>query len=203
MDSERAIFTHQRLAELAGVRPNRLRYWERSGLVQALVQPSMRGRGSVRLYGYTEALTVLVLASLRENISLQHIRQIVNHLRERQFSVPEVRFALAGTRVFFQTPDGAWEDVRDPAQIVLHETLDLRPLRAKLQRAVQRSAATYGETERRRGARGSKPLVAGTRVPVEAVQRYLDRGISVNEILEAYPALTEDDVKRVRTLASA
>jgi uncharacterized protein (DUF433 family) len=154
----------------------------------------------VRLYTYSEALTVLVLASLRENISLQHIRQIVSHLRERQFGVPEVRFALAGPRVFFQTPDGKWEDVRDPNQIVLHETLDLRPLRAKLQSATQRAADSYGRTEKRRGARGSKPLIAGTRVPVEAIQRYLERGIPVSEILEAYPALNESDV---RTLASA
>ena len=203
MEPDQVVFTHTRLADLANVKPGRLRYWETSGLVHAVVQPSTRGRGSVRLYSYTDALTVLVLASLRESLSLQQIRQIVDHLRKREFDVPEIRFAFAGQRVFFQTPDGVWEDGRQRDQIVLSGTLDLRILRTRLDGAAARSENAVGKTERRRGALGSKPLVAGTRVPVAAVVRYLERGTPVEEILAAYPALTEDDVNGIRPAASA
>jgi DNA-binding transcriptional MerR regulator len=199
VDEGWAMFTHAKLAEMADVKPNRLSYWERSGLVHAH-EGEGRGSRKVRLYDYQDALTVLILAELREVVSLQHIRQIVAHLRDRRFDVPEVKFATAGKRVFFQLPDGAWEDVRDPSQIVLHQTLDLRPLRARLAAAGARRSEDVGRVERRRGARGSQPLVAGTRVPVAAVQRFIAAGASQERILEAYPALMEEDVEVIRSL---
>lgn len=45
---------------------------------------------------------------------------------------------------------------------------------------------------------GGKPLLAGTRVPVETVRRYLAAGRSVDDILEGFPILTVDDVEAVR-----
>ena len=203
MNRDEVMFTHSRLAELAGVSAKRLSYWEESGLIRARTTGAMRGKRVVRLYGYSDAFTVLILAALRERVSLQHIRQIVRHLRERDFQVPEVRFAVVGPRVFFQTPDGEWEDVRDPMQIVISETLDLRPLRARLDRSNERDEQQLGKVERRRGALGSQPLIAGTRVPVSAVERYLARGASVERILTAYPGLTAEDVTSVKRSVSA
>jgi DNA-binding transcriptional MerR regulator len=203
MIEDHAMFTQARLADLAGVTTRRLRYWEETGLISPRVAEAGRGQRLVRMYDYTDALTVLILANLRKSASLHQIRAIVAHLRDRKFQVPEVKFALAGeNRVFFQTPSGEWEDVRDAHQIVIHETLDLRPLRARLQRASDRDESVIGKTEKRRGALGSKPLVAGTRVPVEAVQRYLARGASDERILSAYPSLTPDDVSAVRALSA-
>jgi uncharacterized protein (DUF433 family) len=45
---------------------------------------------------------------------------------------------------------------------------------------------------------GSKLLVAGTRIPVSSVERFLERGVPVAEILEAYPSLQERDVEAIR-----
>lgn len=197
----RKVFTHARLAALAGVKPGRLRYWESTGLVHSLTaEQSVRGSYDVRLYDFNQALTVLALAELRrENISLQHLRQIVDHLRERKYEVSEVRFGLAGQRLFFQAPDGEWEDLRDPRQIILSEVLDLRPLRQKLATAAARDRkAARAQSEKRRGALGSKSLVAGTRVPVATVKRLLDHGYSTDEVTAAYPSLTREDVAAVR-----
>jgi predicted nuclease of predicted toxin-antitoxin system len=52
-----------------------------------------------------------------------------------------------------------------PGQIVLDQVLRLEPMRAKIRAAGARERSTVGKVERRRGAMGSKPLVAGTRVP--------------------------------------
>jgi uncharacterized protein (DUF433 family) len=79
--------------------------------------------------------------------------------------------------------------------------LPLEPLRAKVQRATKRDPASVGRTEKRRGALGSKELVAGTRVPVATVRRYLDRGASVAEVVEAFPTLRPEDVEAVRITA--
>ncbi len=40
-----------------------------------------------------------------------------------------------------------------------------------------------------------KPVIKGTRIPVDAIIRRLAEGLSVKEILEEYPNLKEEDIK--------
>lgn len=47
-----------------------------------------------------------------------------------------------------------------------------------------------------------KPCVKGTRITVELILRKLGAGRSITDLLEAYPQLTEDDVRAVLTFAA-
>ena len=47
-----------------------------------------------------------------------------------------------------------------------------------------------------------KPIIRGTRIPVELVLKKLSQNISVKDILSDYPNLTEDDVKAAIAFAS-
>jgi uncharacterized protein (DUF433 family) len=85
-----------------------------------------------------------------------------------------------------------------PDQIVLREMLNLQPLRRRIAEDARRDKALIGKVERRRGAMGNKPLLAGTRMPVETVQRYLPAGHSIDDALEAFPMLTVSDVESVQ-----
>lgn len=40
-----------------------------------------------------------------------------------------------------------------------------------------------------------KPVIKGTRIPVEIILKKLAQNININEILRDYPRLTEDDVR--------
>lgn len=40
-----------------------------------------------------------------------------------------------------------------------------------------------------------KPVIRGTRVPVEQILKMLSQGIPVEEILQEYPHLTKEDVQ--------
>lgn len=42
-----------------------------------------------------------------------------------------------------------------------------------------------------------KPVIAGTRIPVEVILDKLGAGIQVEEILEDYPRLNRDDIRKV------
>jgi uncharacterized protein (DUF433 family) len=42
-----------------------------------------------------------------------------------------------------------------------------------------------------------KPCIKGTRIPVDLILRYLGNGQSVEDILEAFPGLTVEDVRAV------
>ena len=47
-----------------------------------------------------------------------------------------------------------------------------------------------------------KPCVKGTRITVELILRKLGAGRSVADLLEAYPQLTEDDVRAALAFAA-
>ena len=40
-----------------------------------------------------------------------------------------------------------------------------------------------------------KPVIRGTRIPVDAIIKRLAEGMSVREIMEEYPNLKEEDIK--------
>ena len=47
-----------------------------------------------------------------------------------------------------------------------------------------------------------KPVIRGTRIPVELILRKLGEGATVEDLLDAYPHLTTDDVRAALTYAS-
>lgn len=47
-----------------------------------------------------------------------------------------------------------------------------------------------------------KPCVKGTRITVESILRKLGAGRSIADVRDAYPQLTEDDVRAVLTFAA-
>ena len=49
---------------------------------------------------------------------------------------------------------------------------------------------------------GGKPCIKGTRIPVDVILRYLGNGQSVEDILEAFPGLTVEDVRAAAAFAA-
>jgi len=45
------------------------------------------------------------------------------------------------------------------------------------------------------GIMAGKPIIKGTRIPVDAILRALAEGMSRKELLEDYPQLTEEDIQ--------
>lgn len=194
------VFTEAKVRALAGISKRQLRYWARD-LARPVIDKKITVHRGVRLYDYDGVLTVMVLAELKgRGKSLQYLRQVARLIEEEGLRFPELRFATSGSRVHFQRPTGEWQDA-ERNQAIDADIVPLRPLREKVDRSMQRDPSSVGKTERRRGAMGSKELVAGTRVPVAAVRRYLDRGISDAEVLEAFPMLDPADVEAVRASA--
>ncbi len=67
----------------AGITYRQLDYWARTGLVEPSVRPA-HGSGSQRLYSFRDVLVLKVVKRLLDTgVSLQQIRQAVQHLRDR------------------------------------------------------------------------------------------------------------------------
>lgn len=206
LDESKFVATRDQAAAIAGLSSRKVDYWSSTGLVQPSVDTRLTPHRPIRLFSFVELMSLMVAAELRERgISLQHIRSIVGHLRAHGFDQPlsQLGFATEGSKVYIQHADGTWDSAAKPGQGVLHQVIDLEPLRRRIRQAGARDANTVGKVERRRGALGSKEVIAGTRVPVETVRRYLQAGRSVKDVVKAFPVLQSADVAAVRDSASA
>lgn len=192
-------------ARITRLSDRQLDYWARTGLIGPTIDTRLTPGRRIRLYGFLDLLALMVAAELKERrVTLQHIRAVAEHLRQRGYERPltQLVFATHGREVYFQHADGTWEGGLSPDQLVLSEVLNLVPLRQRIAEGVRRGEEQAGRVERRRGALGSKPVLAGTRVPVETVRRYLAAGRTVEQIIGAFPVLTVADVEVVRAGAA-
>jgi uncharacterized protein (DUF433 family) len=200
VDEQRMAVPRDAAARIARLSVRKVDYWACTGLIEPTVD-TQGSTGRVRLYGFLDLLALVVAAELNDRgVSVRRIRQIVGRLKSRGYdhSLSQLTFAAIGNRVYFQHDDGTWEGDLRLDQLVLREVLDLQPLRRRIAEGARRDEALIGKVERRRGAMGNKPLLAGTRVPVETVQRYLAAGRSIDDVLEAFPMLTVSDVEAVQ-----
>ncbi|MGH3200379.1 MAG: DUF433 domain-containing protein [Streptosporangiaceae bacterium] len=196
----------KRAAELAGISMKQLRHWEKTGLVVPSIRRQISPRNIVRLYSFQDLLELLVAAELRHRpgISLQHIRRLVTYLRDRNFDAPlrELKFATRGREIYIQYPDGSWSGDPFPDQLIYRQAIALDEVGAKIDRVNARDPETAGQVVSRRGVHRSKPVFAGTRIPVATVQRYLQAGYDTTAIIREYPSLTPADIEAARHLAT-
>jgi uncharacterized protein (DUF433 family) len=190
-------FTSPKVRALTGLSARQLQYWDE----QHFLSPSLSsrgGRGRRRLYDFRDLVSLRVAADLRhDGISLQLIRSTVKHLRDLDYEQPlsVIRFWVVNGRLYFHESDTIREGKR-PAQTIVEGTVPLPEIVDELNREIAKlDRRPEGTVERRRGALSSKLLIAGTRIPVEGIQRLSADGASEHEILQFYPDLSAADVR--------
>jgi uncharacterized protein (DUF433 family) len=207
-DPDQFAFTSDQVLKLSAITRRKLDYWIRTGVVRPSVAAAGR-RGTVRLFSFADLIEIRTAVWLRDLISLQLIRKVVERLRKEGLRAPlaTVRFGVFESRgknnerlaleVVMQRPDGKWESTRRAGQIMLEFSIPLSQFADELKAEVldrRRREQRIGQVERRRGTMGSVPVVAGTRVPIRAIWNLHARGQDDEEILESYPGLDIADV---------
>lgn len=197
----------KRAAQLAGITMKQLRHWEKTDLVVPSIRHQISPRNTVRLYDFQDLVQLLVVAELRHRpgISLQHIRRLVSYLSSRNIEAPlrELKFATHGRDIYINYPDGSWSGDPVPDQVIFRHAIALDTVVAKIGKARDRDPRASGQVTARRGVHRSKPVFAGTRIPVATVQRYLEAGYDTDAIISEYPSLTPADVEAARRRAAA
>jgi DNA-binding transcriptional MerR regulator len=193
---EARAFTSEKVRKLTKLSARQLQYWDERGFLSPSVS-KRGGRGRRRLYDFRDLVSLKVAADLRHaGFSLQLIRRAVEHLRQLDYTHPlsELRFWTIGDSLFFEEA-GTVREARQPAQTIAEVTIPLLEIVRELEaQIVKLDERPHGEIERRRGVLGSKPLIAGTRIPVESIQRLHADGADEAEIRKLYPDLTASDV---------
>ena len=136
MNEAPVVFPREQVMELTGLSPDQLDYWASTGVTRPSSAPHTPGT-AVQMYDDQELLALLIIVELQNRLlTLPCIRQIVDHVHSQGYQLSEVSFAVAGARVYFQTPDRGWGNTHR-SQHLFHESLDLKPLKARMPRSTQ------------------------------------------------------------------
>jgi uncharacterized protein (DUF433 family) len=203
---DRYAFTSHQVMKLSAVTRRKLDYWIKTDVIQPSISAAGR-RGTLRLFSFSDLIEIRTAVWLRDKLSLQLIRKIVERLRRQGLQAPlaTIRFGVfeyAGRGpkldVVMQRPDGSWESTRRVGQLVLQLDVPVSRFAEEMTTEIlhhRKRGNRISKVERRRGTMGSAPVIAGTRVPIRAVWNLHAAGLSNEAILENYPGLESADVQ--------
>lgn len=189
---ERLAFGTDQVCALTGLSKRQLSYWDDTGFFS----PELAGGGIV--YSFRDLVGLRTIARLRETVPLQELRKVGSWLH-REYEKPwsMLRFYRSGRDVHFRDPDSgkvlAAKPERQTVCIEMEEiAVEVSELVAKRRRRARNS---LGKVEQRRQIVQNRPVIAGTRIPVEAIWNFHEEGYTQAAILKEYPTITARDVK--------
>jgi uncharacterized protein (DUF433 family)/DNA-binding transcriptional MerR regulator len=182
-------------AALSGATVNQLRHW-RSPRTGPLLVPEIAAGPRV-VYSFQDVLALRTFVRLRENASLQKIRAAIGNLRDIGEVAHLASYRLISDKagnIQLVTEDQAMNLGDRPGQMQLVAVMGdvIAPFAVRAGVLVphllrpRRGLAVDPETQ------GGTPVIAGTRVPYDAVASLMRDGVPANRIAEYYPAVTAE-----------
>jgi DNA-binding transcriptional MerR regulator len=193
-------FTVEKVLRLTGLSRRQLQYWDERGFLRPSIS-HQGGRGRPRLYDFRDLVSLRVAAELRADwgISLQQIRKLVQYLRKLDYEHPlgDVEVFARRRKLYFREA-GLVREARAPEQSLATFTIPFEPIVHSLEAAIAELDSRHiGQVETRRGTLGSKPVIAGTRIPVATLERMAAAGLGERAIRQRYPDLKTADIRAV------
>jgi uncharacterized protein (DUF433 family)/DNA-binding transcriptional MerR regulator len=190
-------FSEEQASTLSEVSLHQLRRWDAEGFFR----PSYSDHKGVpfgRIYSFRDLVSLRVLNDLRnkKRIPLRHLREVsgrLAHLGDARWTATTLY--VLGKRVVFEDPRTSLRQEVVSGQRVFD--IPLRVVISSTRAAVRRLGrrdSDVGQISRARFIGQNEPVVAGTRVPVSAVQDFAAAGYSAEQIIREYPGLTKEDV---------
>lgn len=190
---EMAAFTEDHVSRLTSLSVRQLRYWDETGFFKPTASAAAYGR----YYSFRDVVGLRTLAELRREykVPLQYLRRVAErlaHLKDDLWS--KTTLHVLGKRVVFTNPETGEAEEPITGQKVL--SLPLKRVRAKAateaKKLLQRDKRMVGQVV---SIGRKEKFIAGTRIPVAAVQRLAEDGYSPEQIIAEYPDLKMGDVE--------
>ena len=102
-------FNTKTASKIVGISLRQLQHWDEKGLLKPSIREAA-GKGTIRLYSYTDLIQLRVVKTLRDNrISLQKIMRsleyLQSHFPEIKKPLLELKFLTDGENIFVLTSD--------------------------------------------------------------------------------------------------
>jgi uncharacterized protein (DUF433 family) len=195
-----AAFNQEQVERLTGVSQRQLTYWAVNKFYVPSIALDDEGLPLMRLYSFRDLVCLKVINALRNEakIPLQELKatkERLAHLGDDMWA--KTTLYILGKRVVFDNQDTGEKEEASSGQGVLQ--IPLKVVTGQMEDAVramrQRKEEAVGKIVRKRGVAQNQPVVAGTRIPVRAIQSFANAGYSIDQIIKEYPSLTQEDVR--------
>ena len=189
---ERFAFGVDQVCSLTDLSRRQLRYWDDTGFFSPELD------GGERVYSFRDVVGLRTIGQLRQTVPLQELRKVGEWLcRTHETPWSSLRFFRSGRTVHFRDP--ATGDVVAANPREQRVCIELEEIASEIREMIasrrRRSRSIEGRVERVRNVVRSRPVLAGTRIPVEAVWNFHQAGYSTDQIIREYPTLTAKDVE--------
>ena len=200
-DSVISAFTAEHATKITGLTPRQLSYWGKLGFFKPSHSEMISDKKSIKFYSFKDIVGLRVLSVLQKEhkLSLQKLRRTAENLREySETPWSNLRLMVCNGEVVFIAPSTGFGQGAITGQYVMVPIIEqIEYVQNAAAELNHRSASQIGAFERKRNVAHNAQVIAGTRVPVRAIQRFLAAGYTVDKILIEYPSLTREDIDAV------
>lgn len=199
-----SAFTEDQVVRLTGVSRRQLRYWATDKFFIPSIKMEDDNLAELRLYGFRDLLCLKIINSIRNEskVSFPELRKAKERLAHLGSDMwAKTTLYVHRKKIVFDNPETGQKEETSTGQGVLE--IPLQVIAGKMEDAVramrQRDREAIGKIDDKRGTRASHPVIAGTRIPVSAIQAFHRAGYSVEAIQRQYPSLDTGDIEAAIT----
>jgi DNA-binding transcriptional MerR regulator len=196
---ELLAFTSDNVCRLTGLSAHQLRYWDATDFFSPELLDDYSRRAFGRIYSFRDVVGLRTIAVLRNKhrIPLQELRRVGEWLAaHHETPWSSLRFALSGRKIVF-AEGGTYVEPTSGGQTVIE--IELEPIASDMHREAQklreRGQEQIGSVVRNRWVVHNAWVMAGTRIPTEAIWNFHQAGYDYAAIIREYPRLTPEDVR--------
>jgi uncharacterized protein (DUF433 family) len=176
-----------------------LRYWDATDFFSPELLDDHPRRAFGRIYSFRDVVGLRTIAVLRNKyrIPLQELRRVGEWLAaHHETPWSSLRFALTGRKIVF-ADRGTYVEPTGDGQTVIE--IGLEPIASDMRRESEklrhRGQEQIGSVVRNRWVVHNAWVMAGTRIPTEAIWNFHQSGYDSSAIIREYPRLTPEDVR--------
>lgn len=197
-------FSIDHAARVTRLTRTRLKRWDRLGLFSPeYLDEQDRGNAYARIYSFEDLVGLRTLGVLSDkyHVPISEIRAAYAKL-SAQWSKPWSQIDLAVLKRKIVTDlKGQPRNVTDGQLALKHIPLPsiAEEVRREADKLRKREPSDIGKFEQNKFVVRNTLVFSGTRIPVSAIEEFLDEGYSDAAIVAEYPSLTVKDIKAVRS----
>jgi uncharacterized protein (DUF433 family)/DNA-binding transcriptional MerR regulator len=184
-------------AALSGATIHQLRHWRRPTKTGPLLAPEISAAPRV-FYSFRDLLALRTFVHLRRNASLQKVRVAIGNLRDLGEVEHLASYSLVsdnrGNIQLVKGEEEAIDLVRQPGQrqllVVMGDVIEPFPVRPGVVVPHLLRPRTHLSIDPE--TQGGIPVIAGTRVPYDAVAGLMRGDVPAEKVADYYPAVTAE-----------
>jgi len=191
-------FSAEHVGRLAGLSQRQLSYWDKTGFFSPQYAFENRRSPYSRIYSFRDVVGLRTISILRKqyHIPLQNLRRAAEELsRHKDSPWSDLQLYVFNGEVHFREPEtGRVRGARSGQLVNIPLRTIIEDVAGKSNQLLERSADQFGRVARHRYVAHNAWVIAGTRIPINAIVSFSKAGHSPEQIISEYPALTVADV---------